>query len=156
MVHVIRLASFLQCGFHSVCPLIEKKKRVMEVSCGRDLLRGNVFFFFFFLMGGAIFTKSLIQFYIDGQGCVPFLLFTWGQTMVEVIKIMATSFQSSHVLQQATADPCLCWRLLDPHTSAGQSIVGSLFLSSEPWCLHDSVCAYQESVSPDLCKFWGL
>ena len=45
-----------------------------------------------FLMGGAIFTKSLIQFSVDGQGCVPFLLFTWVQTVVEVMKIMATSF----------------------------------------------------------------
>ena len=42
--------------------------------------------------------------------------------MVEVMKIMATSFQRSRAphsvpltLQQATADPCLCWRLLDTH-----------------------------------------
>ena len=39
--------------------------------------------------------------------------------MVEVMKIMATSFKSSHAvpptLQQATADPHLCQRLLDTH-----------------------------------------
>ena len=29
----------------------------------------------FFLMGRAIFSKSLIQFSIDGWGCVPSLLF---------------------------------------------------------------------------------
>ena len=38
-------------------------------------------------MGRAMFTKSLIQFSVDGWGCVPSLLFTWGQTMVEVMKI---------------------------------------------------------------------
>ena len=28
-------------------------------------------------------SKSLIQFSVDGWSCVPFMLFTWGQTMVE-------------------------------------------------------------------------
>ena len=32
-------------------------------------------------MGGAMFCKSLIQFSVDGWGCVPSLLFTWGQTI---------------------------------------------------------------------------
>ena len=67
-------------------------------------------------MGGAILSKSLIQFSVDGWCCVPSLLFTWGQTMVEIMKIMATSFQRSHAhtgtlsapaLQEATADPRL-------------------------------------------------
>ena len=66
-------------------------------------------------------SKSLIQFSGDGWSCVPSLLFTWGQTMVEVMKIMATSFKSPmHVplhsvpptLQQATTNPHLRWRLL--------------------------------------------
>ena len=35
------------------------------------------------LMGGAMLSKSLIQFSVDGWSCVPSLLFTWGQTMVE-------------------------------------------------------------------------
>ena len=34
------------------------------------------------LMGGAMLSKSLIQFSVDGQGCVPSLLFTWDQTMM--------------------------------------------------------------------------
>ena len=33
-------------------------------------------------MDRAILSKSLIQFSVDGWSCVPFLLFTWGQTMV--------------------------------------------------------------------------
>ena len=34
-------------------------------------------------MGGAMLSKSLIQFSVDGWSCVPSLLFTWVQTMVE-------------------------------------------------------------------------
>ena len=30
--HVIRLVHFCDCGFHSVCPLMEKDKRLMEAS----------------------------------------------------------------------------------------------------------------------------
>ena len=41
-------------------------------------------------------SKSLIQFSIDGQGCIPSLLLTWDQTMVEEMKIMVTSFKRSH------------------------------------------------------------
>ena len=33
-------------------------------------------------------SKSLIQFSVDGRGCVPSLLFDLSQTMVEVMKIM--------------------------------------------------------------------
>ena len=32
VVHVIRLASFLGCGFNSVCPLMDKDKRLTETS----------------------------------------------------------------------------------------------------------------------------
>ena len=41
-------------------------------------------------------SKSLIQFSVDELSCVPSLLFTWGQTMVEVMKIMVTSLKISH------------------------------------------------------------
>ena len=34
--------------------------------------------------------KSLIQFSVVGLCCVPSLFFTWGQTVVEVMKIMVT------------------------------------------------------------------
>ena len=62
------------------------------------------------LMDKAMLSKSLIQFSVDGWSCVPFLLFTWHQAMVEVMKIM-TSFKRSPAgtmtLQQATSDPHL-------------------------------------------------
>ena len=40
--------------------------------------------------------------------------------------------------------------------SMGQSLVGSLLLSSGSWYAQGSVCALQESVSLVLCKFWWL
>ena len=40
--------------------------------------------------------------------------------------------------------------------SLGQFLVGSLFLSPGSWCAQGFVCAYQESVSPVLGKFWQL
>ena len=83
--------------------------------------------------------------------------------MVEVMKIMLTSFKRSHALlhsvpltlQQATADP-------PPETpghsgaSLGHSLVGSLLFSPGSWCAQGFVCALQESVSPGLYKFWRL
>ena len=45
------------------------------------------------LMGRAMLSKSLIQFSVDGWNCVPSLLFTWGQTIREVMKITVTSFK---------------------------------------------------------------
>ena len=32
VVHVIRLVSFCDCGFHSVCLLMENDKKLMEAS----------------------------------------------------------------------------------------------------------------------------
>ena len=53
--------------------------------------------------------------------------------MVEVMKIMATSFKRSMqtplhsvpptMQQQATANPCLCWRLLDTHSQVWVSFL---------------------------------
>ena len=76
------------------------------------------------LMGGAMLGKSSIQLSVDEWGSVPCLLFTWDQTMVEVMKIMATSFKISHACAATLiapnpaaghTNPGLCWRLLDSH-----------------------------------------
>ena len=56
-------------------------------------------------MGRAMLSKSLIQYSVDGWGCVPSLLFSWGQTMVEVMKIMATSFKRSHARTATLSAP---------------------------------------------------
>ena len=54
--------------------------------------------------------------------------------MVDVMKTMAASFKRSHSctaalsalsLQQATADPHLCWRLLDTHWQVWVSLLWS-------------------------------
>ena len=47
------------------------------------------------LIGRAMLSKSLIQFSVDGWNCGPSLLFTWGQTMMEAVKIEVTSLRRS-------------------------------------------------------------
>ena len=88
--------------------------------------------------------------------------------MLEVMKIMTTTFKMSHAgtathsapslaaghrqptLQPPLETPGHSWAILD------QSLVGSLLLSPGSWCAQGSVCALQKSVSPVLCKFWWL
>ena len=126
---------------------------------GRDWLWGKLV-----LMGRAMFIKSWIQFSVDGWGCVPSLLLTWDQTMVEVMKVMVTSFKRSHAHTAALSAPDPAaghrWPTPPPETpghslaSLGQSLVGSLLLSPGSWCTQGFVCALQEFVSQVLCKFW--
>ena len=102
-------------------------------------------------------SQSLIQFSVDGWSCVPSLLFTWGQTVVEVMKIMVASFKRSHACTATLGTPNPAaghyWPtpLLETpgnsQASLGQSLVGSLLLSSGSWCTQGSVCSIQESVS---------
>ena len=109
-------------------------------------------------------SKSLIQFSIDGLGCVPSLLFdlspNYGGGKEDNRRLFKRCGALLHsvpaTLQQATASPRLCWRLLDTHGEVGQSLVGSLPLSPGSWCTQSFVCVLQESVSPFLCKFWWL
>ena len=118
VVHMIRLVSFLWFWFYSVCPLMEKYKRLMEASWLWGKL-GLV------LIGGAIFSKSLIQFFfVNGWDCVPSVLFdlrpNYGESNEEngdlLQKVPCTPAALSDLdLQQATADPGLHWRLLDTH-----------------------------------------
>ena len=103
-----------------------------------------------------MFSKSLIQFSIVGGSCVPSLIFTWGQTMVEVMKIMVTSFKRSRACTAILRDPNPAaghhrpMPLLETpghsQTNLGQSLVGSLLLSSGSWCTR-FCCALQESIS---------
>ena len=72
-------------------------------------------------------SKSLIQFSVDGQGCVPSLLF---------------GLRSK------------CWHMPPLETSGHsyasltQSFVGTLLLSPGSWCAQDFVYVLQESVFP--------
>ena len=83
--------------------------------------------------------------------------------MLEVMKIMATSFKRSHAgaatlsVPNPAAGHCQPMPLLETaghsQASLGHSLVGLLLLSPGSWCTQGSVCALQESVSPVLCKF---
>ena len=77
-------------------------------------------------------SRSLIQFSVEGRGCVPSLYLTCSQTMVEAMGTMGTSFQRSHdallhsvppTAQQVTADPRLHQRLLDTHGQVWVSLL---------------------------------
>ena len=107
-------------------------------------------------MVGAMLGKLLIQISVDGWSCVPSLLFTWGQTMVEVMKIMVTSLKRSHVCTATLSAPNPAAGHHQPtpppetpgHSlaSLGQSVLGSLLLSSGSCCIR--FCwALQESTS---------
>ena len=41
VIHVIKLVSFYDCGFHPVCPLLEKDKRFTEASWWERLTEGE-------------------------------------------------------------------------------------------------------------------
>ena len=71
-------------------------------------------------------------YYLSYQEGLPTLLFTWGQTMVEAMKMMVTSLKRSmHVLlhsvpptlKQATTNPRLCQKLSDTHRQVQDSLL---------------------------------
>ena len=101
---------------------MEKDKRLMEASCWERLTveeTGLV------LMGGAVLSKTLIQFSVDGQGCVPSLLFDLNPNYCGGNKDNGDLLKSSHAStavhysdpnpKQATVNPRLRRRLLDSH-----------------------------------------
>ena len=87
------------------------------------------------------------------------------QTMVQVMKIMSTSFRRSHAgtaILSAPNPPAGHCRLMPPletpghsQTSLGQSLVGSLLLSPGYWCTRFCVCP-PRVYFPVLCNFWLL
>ena len=110
-------------------------------------------------------SKSLIQFSVDGQGCVPSLLFNLGPNSGGGDEGNGTSSKRSHAgtatlsapdPERASGDPRLRRRCLDTH---GQVWV-SLSWGHRSFLLGPgapgSVCALPESVSRVLCKFWRL
>ena len=86
--------------------------------------------------------------------------------MVEVMKIVVTFFKRSHALTATLSapDPAaghhrpapLPEAPEHPPASLGQSLLGSLLLSSGSWCTQGFLCALRETVSPVLHKFWQL
>ena len=135
-------------------------KGIWDLPDGRDWLWGNLVLV---LIGGTMLSISLIQFFVGEWGCVPFLLFSWRQTMVEVMVIMETYFKRTSactvVLNVPDSTAGHCWPMLSPetlgHTHAGlaQSPVGTLLLSLGSWWAQGVVYALQESLSPVQQKF---
>ena len=87
---------------------------------------------------------------------------TWGQSIVEVMKVMATSFKRSHThttalvsltLRQATADPHLYWTLTGKSGSVSCGVTAPF-----SWLLvHTRLSLCPPRVCfPVLCKFWWL
>ena len=82
--------------------------------------------------------------------------------MLEVMKIMLTSFKRSHAALSAP-NPAAGHHQPTPlqeipgHSQASlcQSLVGSLLLSPGSWCTQGSVCALQESVSQSCVSSGG-
>ena len=110
-----------------------------------------------------MFSKSLIQFSVEEYDCVPALLFTWDGTMVEVMKIMVTSFKKTHVGTAALSAPSPAAGHHQPtpppetpghlRASLGQFLVGSLLLSPGSWCTQGSVVVGKEFVFQSCVSF---
>ena len=115
------------------------------------------------MIGWAMLSKSLIQFSVDGQGCVPSLLFDLRPNYG------GGNEDNGDLLQKVPCTHCCtqcaqpCSRPLSTHASAGDSWTlkgksGSVscgVTAPFSWVLvcTDVVCALQEPVSPVLCKF---
>ena len=128
----------------------------------RDWVRGKLGLV---LMSGAMLSKSLIQVSVEGWGHVPCLLFTWGQTIVQVEKITLNSFKRSHACT-VSQGPLLCIRPLLAHGSTGDSwaLMGKSRSVScgvtVPFlwgvvCMKFCLCP-PGVYFPVLCKFWQL
>ena len=86
--------------------------------------------------------------------------------MLEVMKIMVTSFKKSHAPTAALSAPNPATGHCQPtplpetpghsQASLSQSLVGPLLLSPGSWCTQGFLCVLQESVSLVLCKFCWL
>ena len=100
-----------------------------------------------------------------GRAVFPPCCLTWDQSVVEVMKIMATSFKRSHAGTAAFSalSPASGHHqpMLPPETpghswaSLGQSLVGSLPLSPGSWCTWGFICALQELISQSCVSSCG-
>ena len=87
------------------------------------------------MMALAMLSKSLIQFSVDGWGCVPSLLFDLrpyygggdedNGDLLQKAPCMQCSPQCPPTLKRATINECLHWRLLDTHGQVWLSLLWS-------------------------------
>ena len=105
------------------------RRGLWKVPDGRDWLRGKLDLA---LVGEAVFSKSWIQFSVDGKDCVPSLLldlrpnYCGGDEdngdLLQKVRAHSAAF-SALTLKQATADPHLHRRLLGTHGHIGVSFL---------------------------------
>ena len=117
-------------------------------------------------MGRAMLSKSLIQFSLEGQDCVPSWLFdlrpNYGGDNENNSNLLRKSLAHTAALSapdpgQATANLHLCQRLLDTHGQVWVSVLwGHCSFLMGPGAHKVLFVPSQKSVSPDLCKFWWL
>ena len=128
-----------------------KVKRLMEASWW-ERLRGKLGLV---LIGRAMLSKFLIQSSVD---CVPV---TWGQTMVEIMKIWWRPPSKGPILAMMQSVPPALQQAssTDSWTLMGRSGSVSCGVTAPFSCIQYTqgfVCALQGSVSLVLCKFWCL
>ena len=135
------------------------RKRLMEASWWQRLTEvetGSV------LLSGAMLHKSLIQFSVDGWGCVPSLLFdprpNYGggnEDNGDLLQKVPCTQCHTQCLWPCSRLPLTQASARDSWTLTGKSgsLVGSLLLSPGSWCIQGFVCALQGSVSPVLFKY---
>ena len=149
---------FCKCGFHSVCPLMDKDKRLVEASwCDGLAVRES----------GSCF---------DGQGHAQYIfnpIFCWWVGLFPTFSL-AWGRGNDDLLQKDLCQHAMTLRtvvFIAPDSTAGhrrpmslpetpghsqaslaQSLVGTLLLSPGFWCAQGFVCALQESVSSVLWK----
>ena len=97
---------------------------------GRDWLRGK---WSLVLMGGAMLSKSLIQFSVDGWGCVPFLLFDLRPNYGGGNEDNGNLLQKVPCTHCRTQRPRPCSRPPSTHASAGDSWIHGQVWVSRLW-----------------------
>ena len=117
-------------------------------------------------MGRVMLSKSLIQFSVDGWGCVSSLLFDLRPNCGGGNEDNGDLLQKVPCMYCYTQCPQPCSRPPPTYISTGDSwtligksgsvSLGLLLLSPGSWCTQGFVCALQESVFPVLHKFWQL
>ena len=117
-------------------------------------------------MGRAILSKSLIQFSVDGRGCVPSLLFdlrpNYGggnEDNGDLFLKIPCVYCYTHCPQPCRRPPLTHASTGDSWTLTGTSESISCGVTIPFSCVSYTqgfVCSLQESVSPVLCQFWRL
>ena len=90
----------------------------MEASIWEGLAMGNLLLT---LMGGAMLSKSLIQFSVEGWGCVPSLLFDLRPNYGGGNEDNGALIQKAPCVHYPTQFSQPCSRPLPTHTSSGES-----------------------------------